>query len=105
MQNENIALQAKVFLYHLNNSNTENGIKKDECWTLRQVSENTKNEIERNYNPTVLIKVDPEIMQEISTSVLENLATHPRLKLVPLSIDPIPGSDYLIAFSSTRATR
>ncbi|TBO35929.1 hypothetical protein [Pedobacter kyonggii] len=105
MQNENIALQAKVFLYHLNNSNTENSIRKDECWTLMQVSENTKKEIERDYNPTVMTRVDPEIMQAFSISVLENVGTQPRLKLMRPSIDHIPGSDYLIAFPSTRITR
>lgn len=105
MQNENIALQAKVFLYHLNNSNMENGIRKDETWTLRQVNENTKSEIERDYNPTVITKIDPGSMEAFSNNVLKNLGSQPKLQLATSSIERMAGANYLIAFSSKRVTR
>jgi len=105
MQNENIALQAKVFLYHLNNSNDENGIRNLESWTIRQVGENGKKEIERNYFPTVSTKVDPAAMQLFSQSVISNLKAQPKLKVTELLIDALPGADYLVAFPPSRVRR
>ncbi|RZJ64698.1 MAG: hypothetical protein EOO45_18295 [Flavobacterium sp.] len=105
MQNENINLQAKVFLYHLNNSNSENGIRKDENWTLRQVSETARTEIERHYSPVVHTKVDAALMEEFSSSVLRNMACQPKLHLASQTIEPVAGSNYLVAFSSNRLRR
>ncbi len=105
MQNENIALQAKVFLYHLNNSNDENGIRRYESWTLQQVSEQSKLDIERNYSPTVSTKVDPKVMEEFSTSVMQNLKAQPKINVSSLFTDVLPGAEYIIAFSSDRIRR
>ncbi|WP_421939085.1 hypothetical protein [Pedobacter sp.] len=105
MQNENIALQAKVFLFHLNNSNDENGIKRDEEWKLCQVTETSKAEIERNYYPTVSTKVDRKIMEEFSNTVMMNLKLQPKVKVTGLAIDSQQGADYLIAFSPSRIRR
>ncbi|SER43955.1 hypothetical protein [Pedobacter rhizosphaerae] len=105
MQNENIALQAKVFLFHLNNSNDENGIRRDEEWKLRQVTETAKEEIERNYYPTVFTKVDRKIMEEFSNNVLMNLKLQPKIKVTDLFIDTQIGAEYLIAFSPSRLRR
>lgn len=105
MQNENIALQAKVFLYHLNNSNNENGMRAGEKWKLCQVTESSKAEIERNYYPTVSTRVDPATMEEFSNSVMTNLVAQPKLSLVDHSIEALQGADYLIAFPPDRARR
>ncbi|RZK19322.1 MAG: hypothetical protein EOO86_07950 [Pedobacter sp.] len=101
MHNENIVLQAKVFLYHLNKSNTENGLRKDEALTLRQVNENTKSEIERDYNPTMMTKIDPGSMEAFSYSVLKNLGSQPKLQLATSSIERTAGANYLVAFSQS----
>lgn len=105
MKNDNIALQAKLFLYHLNNSNHENGIRKDECWTLKQVDERGKTEIERAYNPTVLAMVEPKALRDLSLSVMIYLNTQPGLRLLNASIEEVPGASYLIAFVATRPIR
>ena len=105
MQNENIALQAKVFLYHLNNSNDENGMKAHEGWKLKQVSETTKMEIERDYYPTVFAKVDPKNMQDFSERVIGNLGVQPKLRIADHRVDELKGANYLIAFSPDRMRR
>jgi len=105
MKNDDIALEAKVFLYHLNNANDENGIRKDESWTLRQVSEAVKTEIERNYSPTVSTRVDPKVMEEFSTSLMLNLKAQPKVKVSSLFMDVLPGAEYIIAFSTDRIRR
>ncbi|TCD02141.1 hypothetical protein EZ449_18960 [Pedobacter frigidisoli] len=106
MQHKEIVLQAKVFLYHLNNSNDENGMRATESWKLSQVNEEAKAEIEHNYYPTVSTMVDPAIMQDFSDSVLLHLKSdQPKINILDLKVDVQPGAAYFVAFCPTRARR
>lgn len=106
MQNENIALQAKVFLYHLNNSNNENGFRAHESWKFSQVSEEGKAKIEHDFFPTVSVRVNPELIHDFAASVLQQLKIEQPKVNVPDSIISIQaGSEYFIAFSPDRVIR
>jgi len=106
MQNDNIALQAKVFLYHLNNSNDENGFRAKESWKFSQVSEEGKAKIEHDFFPTVSVKVDPKIIHDFAASVLSQLKTEqPKVNVPDPTISIQAGSEYFIAFSPDRVIR
>lgn len=106
MQNENIALQAKIFLYHLNNSNSENGLRPSEGWHFSMVSEEGKSTLERDFYPTVVTKVDPEIIHDFSKEVLLNLNSNKSaISLLDATIDIQAGSEFFIAHSPSRERR
>lgn len=105
MQNNDIALQAKLFLFHLNNSNDENGIHADEGWKLCQVNEVDKLKIEHDYFPTVSAEVKPSLMSIFSNEVMLNLKQYTKVKLKDKHIQTSNGSNYFIAFSPTRVRR
>ncbi|RDC57328.1 hypothetical protein DU508_09175 [Pedobacter chinensis] len=106
MQNENIALQAKVFLYHLNNSNSENGFRPEESWKFSLVNEEGKTAIERDYYPTVSTRVDPKVLLDFSNSVILHLkSAQPKLTVDNPKIEAQAESEYFIAYSLTRARR
>lgn len=105
MQNKDVALEAKVFLFHLNNSNDENGIRTDEGWIICQVNEAEKIKIEQDYYPTVSAEVNPSMMNDFSNSVMLNLANYSKVKLKDGLIQASPGSTYLTAYSPHRIRR
>lgn len=105
MQNKDVALEAKVFLFHLNNSNDENGIHADEGWKICQVNESEKLKIELDYYPTVSAEVNPSLMADFSESVMLNLKSFTKVKLKDGMIQASPGASYLVAFSPTRVRR
>jgi len=105
MQNESIALQAKVFLYHLNNANNENGFRTKESWKFSQVSEQGKAKIEHDFFPTVSVQVDPKKIHDFAASVLLQLKEQPKINVPDLNVSIQTGSEYFIAFSPDRMIR
>ncbi len=106
MENENVALQAKVYLYHLNNSNKENGFKPAEGWKFSQVTEAGKAAIEHEYYPTVSAKVLPALMQDFSNNVLLYLKSdHQAINVPDQTISIEKDAEYFIAYSADRMRR
>jgi len=105
MQKDSIAQAAKVFLFHLNNSNDENGILAHEGWKLHQVNEAEKTKIEHEYYPTVSVEVDSKFINDFCDSVLTNMKAYAKIKLTDALIRESAGSSYLIAFSPARIRR
>ena len=105
MQNKDVALEAKVFLFHLNNSNDENGIRADEGWKICQVNETEKVKIEQDYYPTVSAEVNPSMMNDFSDCLMLNLTSYSKVKLKNGLIQASPGSTHLIAYSPLRIRR
>lgn len=106
MKKEDVALQAKVYLYHLNNANKENGIKKGEGWKFSQVTDAGRLAIEHDYYPTVSHKVEHKVLQDFADNVMLYLKTnHPDIQVPDLSIPIEKDSEYLIAYSPARIRR
>ena len=105
MQNESIALQAKVFLYHLNNANNENGFRATESCKFSQANEEGKAAIEHDFFPTVSCHVDPKKIHDFTASVLSQLKEQPKVNVTDLNVSIQTGSEYFIAFSPNRVIR
>jgi hypothetical protein len=74
VKNKTVAHQAMVYVYDLNNCASEFGFRADDSWELHIASEGRKKELEKQYYPTVSVKVLPEILLEFSNLVKERLA-------------------------------
>lgn len=106
MNNENISLQAKVYLFHLNNATKENGLKKDENWKLSIVDEAGRIAIENVYFPTVSVKVLVAGMEEFLDNVLQELKiTYTSIPVPDKNITVEKGAEYFIAYSPQRVIR
>ncbi len=73
MENKNAEMQAKVYVYDLNNCAKENGFKADEGWELSLANDEEKLAIEKRYYPTIATKVLPEILLELFRVVKSKL--------------------------------
>jgi hypothetical protein len=60
MANNDPKVQAKVFLYELNNTRHEYGFSATEEWTLDLATNNQKKELENKYYPLLSITIEPE---------------------------------------------
>ncbi|TWJ00923.1 hypothetical protein JN11_02186 [Mucilaginibacter frigoritolerans] len=74
VKNKTVAHQAMVYVYDLNNCASEFGFKADDGWELQVASEGKKKELEKQYYPTVSVKVLPEVLLEFFKLVKERLA-------------------------------
>jgi hypothetical protein len=74
VKNKTVAHQAMVYVYDLNNCASEFGFKADDGWELQIASEGKKKELEKQYYPTVSVKVLPEVLLEFFKLVKERLA-------------------------------
>ncbi len=106
MDKDKIALQAKIYLYHLNNSTKENGLKIGESWKIKQVTDAGRLAIEHDYYPTVSTKVLPKLIEEFSDHVLFLLGTsHTNIPVKERTIELNKDAEYLIAYSIERPRR
>ena len=106
MTKENIPLQAKVYLFHLNNATKENGLKKDENWKLSIVDEAGKTAIENVYFPTVSVQVAVKGMEEFLDTLLQELkVTYTNIPVPDTNLTVEKGAEYFIAYSPQRIIR
>src|SRR5476651_2280664 len=73
MANQGVEMQAKMYVYDLNNCAREFGFKPDEGWELNVATSDEKTAIERRYYPTIATKVLPEILSELFGVVKDKL--------------------------------
>ena len=104
MAEKSAELQARDFVYELNNCASEYGFGKEELWEVNLVSEKEKEKLEKKYYPTVSALMAPEIipvMEELVKSKLTQIA-NPNLPATekPIAIKGI--SQYLVAYSALR---
>ena len=69
MANKDIALQAKNYLYELNNTAHEYGFASTETWEFNLSSEAEKKAIEKKYYPVVFTEVDVESLPDLYTLI------------------------------------
>jgi len=74
MANPAVELQAKMYVYDLNNTAREYGFKPDEGWELNVATQDEKVFIEKRYHPTIAAKVLPEILSELFGVVKDKLS-------------------------------
>jgi len=106
IKDQPVAMQAKIYMYDLNNSARENGFKADEGWEVSRATQEEKIELERRYQLTVSAKVLPEILAELFIMVKSQLilakkvitdGKRPEMNLVASS-----DQQYLVAFNPNR---
>ena len=106
MKKEEVATQAKVYLYHLNNANDENGIRKHEGWKFSMVDAAGKLDIERTYYPTLSVAVKTTVIEDFSAHVMLGISSnYPKILVPDKSIDLQKGASYFIAYSPERKIR
>ncbi|MVN21432.1 hypothetical protein [Mucilaginibacter arboris] len=104
MINQTVEVQAKVYVYDLNNCAKEFGFKPDESWELNLATNEEKLAIEKDYYPTISAKVLPEILSELFGLVKAKLSlakTHTENKSDVKAVSESP-LNYLIAFNPKR---
>jgi hypothetical protein len=107
MINKTTEHQAKVYVYDLNNCASEFGFKNDEGWQLTAVTDSRKKELEKQYYPTVSVKVLPETLAELFTMVKER-ALQLRsgfVNAIENANTPDQTLQYIVAYSLNRPLR
>ncbi len=108
MKDSNVIMQAKIYLYDLNNCALENGFTSSDGWELNRVTVEEKMELERKYQNTVSHKILPELLAEFFTLVKEQLmAAQKMLSPKQAEVTMIPNNEqrYLVAFNPNRLKR
>lgn len=79
MVSNDAKVQAKVFLYELNNTRHEYGFSANEEWTLDLATNSQKKDLENKYYPLLSITIAPENimgMLDLLEDKLENAVTN-----------------------------
>jgi len=107
MNDQTIEYEAKIYVYDLHNCAREFGFGADEKWEVNMVTEREKTELVRKYFPTLSVKVLPEMLTEMLTSVKSKLSQ--RLagfeKALDTSIIGQHHYQYLVAYNPVRLRR
>jgi len=107
MSNQTIEFQAKIYVYDLKNCAREFGFKADENWEVSMASSREKADIEKKYFPTLALKVLPEMMAELISSVKLGLSA--QLAAIEKNTDAThirqQELQYLVAYSPNRLRR
>jgi hypothetical protein len=106
MNKEKISAEASIYLYHLNNANDENGMRKHESWKFSMVDEAGKKAIEREYNPTVSTPVKKTIIEDFSADVLLGISSsYPKILVTDKNIEHQKDASFFIAYATDRKIR
>lgn len=104
MQYQSVEREAQSYMYDLMNEAKEHGFKAEDKWTLCLVTKSAQEQIKKDYYPTVVNKVAPEILLRLFHLVKSGL--HQSLSKEELLIDTkciIDGQlNYIIAFNPQR---
>ena len=65
MSNQTVEVQARIYVYDLENCAREFGFRADESWEVGMVNNQQKADIEKKYFPTLSTKVLPEMLTEM----------------------------------------
>jgi len=103
MKDSSVELQAKVYLFDLNNCAKEYWFKDDEEWDLCMASGAEKIEFERRYHPTVSKKAFPETLIQIRRLITPNLKINNADFIKPWNTEETSNKpEFLIAFNRNR---
>ncbi len=104
MTNQTVEMQAKVYVYDLNNCAKEFGFKTDEGWDLNLATLAEKTAIEKDYYPTISTKVLPEILSELFGLVKAKLTVAKSIIDKKSDTETTSGKllQYLVAFNPKR---
>jgi len=74
MANETVQMQARMYVYDLNNTAKEFGFKPDEGWELNVTTQDEKIVLEKRYHPILSAKVQSEVSSELFGLVKNGLS-------------------------------
>ncbi|MVN89592.1 hypothetical protein [Mucilaginibacter aquatilis] len=106
IKDQPIAMQAKIYMYELNNSARENGFKANEGWEVSRATHEEKTELEKKYQLTIWAKVLPEMLAELFITVKSQLILAKTLvadgKKSEMNSVASNDQQYLVAFNPNR---
>ncbi|MBK0378843.1 hypothetical protein [Mucilaginibacter segetis] len=73
MDNQQVELQSRMYLYDLMNAAKEHGFKQDDSWEFSMVSDSGRSSIQKNYYPTIAVKIMPEILLQVFHTIKSRL--------------------------------
>lgn len=95
-------LQARDFVYELNNCASEYGFRKDELWEVGLITEKDKIKLEKKYYPTISALMAPEVIPDMLDLVRSKLQTF-AIDITSVKSVVIKGTlQYLVAYSAGR---
>lgn len=99
--------KASEYIYDLGNTALENGFKPDEHWEVQMATAAEKQAFEKQYYPTVITSVLPEILNATFTLVKARLnqVIKPQEPVVTDRFAEQPEYQYLVAFNTNRVRR
>ena len=103
MTKETMEREARMYVYDLNNSASENGFKADETWEFSLATDTEKTALEKKYFPTISAKVMPELLSELVNLVKSKLK-HATYNIERAGTHNVKesGLQYLIAYNPGR---
>jgi len=106
MSEKSTIQNAREYVYDLGNTANENGFKDTDAWQLSLVSGSEKKTLEKNYQPTVVIGLLPEVITAFITEVKAamNRADAVFMRLGNLDLKTTE-MQFLVAYNSNRAKR
>lgn len=102
MINSSIELQAKMYVFDLNNCAKEFWFKNDENWELCLASGEQKAELEGRYYPTLSKRGNPETLFKLHSLVLSSIQKENSALNMVTSDDRTEAPEFLIAFNRNR---
>ncbi|WP_295772832.1 hypothetical protein [uncultured Mucilaginibacter sp.] len=106
MKDQTVTMQAKIYVYDLNNLARENGFKANEGWEVSRATNEEKKELEKKYQLTISAKVQPEILAELFITVKSQLILSKNLmagdKKTEMNFVASNDQQYLVAFNPNR---
>ncbi|QHS57254.1 hypothetical protein GWR56_17540 [Mucilaginibacter sp. 14171R-50] len=103
MSEQMIEIQTKLYLYDLANLAKEHGFKADDNWEFSMANNAERISIQKNYFPTNVTKIVPEILLQVLNSVRTALKQSLAVKDAPDAQSIIADElNYLVAFNPKR---
>ncbi|MBB5394335.1 hypothetical protein [Mucilaginibacter sp. AK015] len=103
MSEQTIDIQTKLYLYDLANLAKEHGFKADDNWEFSMANNAERISIQKNYFPTNVTKILPEILLQVLNSVRTALKQSLAVNDAPDARSIIADElNYLVAFNPKR---
>lgn len=101
---QSVEMQAKVYVFDLNNCAREFGFKPNEVWEINLATQAEKLAIEKNYYPTIVTKVLPDAITKLFGLVKTKVAFATSTVDRELDGEDLPENilQYLVAFIPDR---
>ena len=107
MKNKTAAFEADLFNFQLKNTEAECGFKADDSWTVLLADEKEMEKLRRNYIPSVISQVMPNILVDVYKKVKTKVGQPEDEEVVALTKKEVEKLklNYIVAYNEKRAVR